>query len=70
MVAKKALNACQRATPGHIAQLLALQFVQGGSAGVKAVEQAIVDDVVGGLKVFAAANVQGRERRQVQPVGG
>ena len=51
-------------------ELLALQVVQGSSAGVKAVEQAIVNDVVGGLKVFAAANVQGRQRRQVQPVGG
>ena len=70
MVAKKALNASQRAAPRHVGELLALQVVQGSSAGVKAVEQAIINDVVGRLKVFAAANVHGRQRRQVQPVGG
>ena len=43
---------------------------QRGAAGVEGVEQAVVDDVVGGLEVFTAADVDGREGGEGEPGGG
>ena len=62
------LDVLQIAALGGSMQFPLLLGVEDGAGGVEGVEHTVCDDVVGRLVVFAGAEVDGRERGEVQGV--
>ena len=68
VVGEVLLDALDVAAFGDTEQFVALRGVEFGLRRVEGVEGVVGDDVVGGLVVFAGAEVEGRKRGEVQGV--
>ena len=68
VVVEVALDVLQVAALGGSVQFPLFVGVEDGAGGIEGVEHTVCDEVVGGFVVFACAEVDGRERGEVQGV--